>query len=97
MSEGSKPIIVRYFGVLALYAGTKSTTVMVPVNSSLQDLLDQLDRENPPAYQKLLHGKNNDEPFIRVMINDTLIHPKEYEQLLHQDDVITLLPGISGG
>ena len=97
MSEVSIRINVRYFGVLALYSGAKSTSVLVPEHCSLQDLLDELEQENPPAYQKLLHKKNDDEPFIRVMINDTLIHPKEFSQLLNHDDVITLLPGISGG
>ena len=83
--------------MLALYAGTKSTTVLVPEQSSLQELLDLIERENPPAYQKLFAQKNVDEPFFRVMVNDNLIHPAEFTQSLHPNDIVTLLPGISGG
>lgn len=97
MNDGAFNVTIRYFGILQLYAGTRSKTVQLPMNSTIQNLLDFLEQENPPAYQKLVGHKNRDESFLRVMLNESLIKPTEYTYLLHPNDVITLLPGISGG
>lgn len=97
MEISSFSITVRYFGILERYAGTRSKTMLLSKPSSLQILLDLLENENPPAYRNLLALKKVEEPFLRVMVNEKLIDPSDYDIALNESDVITLLPGISGG
>lgn len=87
---------VRFFGILERYAGTRLIVFDVPEGYTLQELLDKLEEINPPAYRDLLRQITESRPFLRIMVNDVLIHEND-EFPLSQDDVITLLPGISGG
>jgi len=87
---------VRFFGVLEMYAGTRQIIVDLPDGTILKGLLEKLEEINPPAYRDLLHQIPGSQPFLRIMINDVLIHEND-DIPLSQDDVITLLPGISGG
>lgn len=97
MESCSISIAVHFFGILERYAGTRSKTVMLPEPGSLQTLLDLLESENPPTYRNLNALKKVEEPFLRVMVNEKLIDPSDYNLALNEDDVVTLLPGISGG
>lgn len=87
---------VRFFGILEMYAGARQIIIDVPEGYTLKELIDKLEEINPPAYRDLLHQIPESEPFLRIMINDVLIHEID-KYHLSQDDVITLLPGISGG
>jgi molybdopterin converting factor small subunit len=89
-------VTVRFFGILEKYAGARFIVFDVPEGYTLQALLDKLEEINPPAYRDLLGQIPESEHFLRIMINDVLTHEDE-EFPLSQDDVITLLPGISGG
>jgi molybdopterin converting factor small subunit len=97
MQQGSIEVKVRYFGVLELYAGARTKTMILPEKSTLQDLLDLLINVNPPVYQKLFTKKTTEEPFIRVMVNEKLIDESDFSIQLEQNDVVILMPGISGG
>lgn len=89
-------VTVRFFGILEKYAGARIIVFDIPEGFTLQALLDKLEEINPPAYRELFLQIPESQPFLRIMINDVLIHEDE-EFPLSQDDVITLLPGISGG
>ena len=97
MEQSNFEVNVRYFGVLELYAGTRSKFVRLPENSTLQDLMDLLERENPPAYKNLFKQNKAGGTFFRVMINEKLINESNFSIQLDQNDVIAFLPGISGG
>jgi molybdopterin converting factor small subunit len=79
-----------------MYAGARIIVIDVPEGYTLKELLDKLEEINPPAYRDLIRQIPESEPFIRIMINDVLIHEND-KFPLSQNDVITLLPGISGG
>ncbi|MBW6471728.1 MAG: MoaD/ThiS family protein [Anaerolineaceae bacterium] len=96
MHSGQITVKVRFFGILEKYAGARLIVFDVPEGYTLQELLDKLEEINPPAYRELFRQIPESEPFLRIMINDVLIH-KNDEIPLTQNDVITLLPGISGG
>ncbi len=96
MNPGQISVNVRFLGILEKYAGTRIIVFNVPEGYTLKDLLDKLEEINPPAYRDLLHQIPESEPFMRIMVNDVLIHENDKFHL-SQDDVITLLPGISGG
>ena len=97
MEPSNFEVKVRYFGVLELYAGTRSKFVTLPEKSTLQDLMDHLERENPPAYKNLLTQNKAGGTFIRVMVNEKLINESNFSIELNKNDVVALLPGISGG
>ena len=88
---------VRFFGVLEMYTGTRQISIDLPTGSNLKWLLNRLEETNPPAYRDLLKQSSKGEPFLRVMLNNTLIHENDFGISLSQDDVVTLLPAISGG
>lgn len=87
---------IRFFDILEKYAGARLIVFDVPEGFTLKELLDKLEEINPPAYRDLIRQIPESEQFIRIMINDGLIHENDGFPL-SQDDVITLLPGISGG
>jgi len=87
---------IQFFGILEKYAGARLIVFDVPEGYTLKELLDKLEEINPPAYRDLIQQIPESEQFIRIMINDGLIHENDGFPL-SQDDVITLLPGISGG
>lgn len=96
MNPGQFTVTVRFFGILEKYAGARLIVFDVPDGYTLQKLLDKLEEINPPAYRELFHQIPESQPFLRILINDVLVHEND-KYSLSQDDVITLLPGISGG
>jgi len=97
MEQSTFEVNVRFFGVFELYAGIRSKFVMLPENSTLQDLMDLLEIENPPAYKNLFKQNKAGGTFIRVLVNEKLINESNFLVLLKQNDVVAILPGISGG
>ncbi len=97
MEQSNFEVNVRFFGVLELYAGCRFKTISLPRKSSLQDLMDLLERENPPAYKNLFKQKKAGGTFIRVLVNEKLINETNFSLQLERNDVVALLPGISGG
>lgn len=96
MNPGQISVKVRFLGVLEKYAGARLIVFDLPEKFTLKELLNKLEEINPPAYRDLLHQIPESEPFLRIMVNDVLIHEND-EFSLSQNDVITLLPAISGG
>ncbi|MBI3362480.1 MAG: MoaD/ThiS family protein, partial [Chloroflexi bacterium] len=43
---------VRYFNVLAVYAGTKQAEVTLPAGTTVRGLLDRLVETNPDAFRR---------------------------------------------
>jgi len=97
MEQSHFEVNVRYFGVLELYAGYRFKTITLPLKSTLQNLLDLLEKENPPAYKNLFKQNKAGGTFFRVVLNEKLINESNFSIQLKQNDVIALLPGISGG
>jgi molybdopterin converting factor small subunit len=96
METNQFSVTVRFYGILEMYAGSRQKSVELTAGTDLKGLLDKLEEINPPAYRGLLQQIPGSEPFLRIMLNEILII--EINSIpLSQDDVITLLPGISGG
>jgi molybdopterin converting factor small subunit len=66
-------------------------------SKSLDFVLDFLLKITPPAYKNLITQKQEGEPFLRILVNEALVNEKEFSRSLSHNDLITLLPGISGG
>jgi molybdopterin converting factor small subunit len=96
MDTNQFSVTVRFFGILEMYAGARQKIVDLPDGTNLKGLLNKLEEINPPAYRELLQQIPESEPFLRIMLNETLISETENVPL-SPTDIITILPGISGG
>lgn len=96
MDSNQISVIVRFFGVLEIYAGTRKKEIILPAGSTIKDVMNKLVEINPPAYRDLLQQIPENQPFLRIMLNETMISDNNPTPL-SSGDVIILLPGISGG
>ncbi|MCL4395360.1 MAG: MoaD/ThiS family protein [Chloroflexi bacterium] len=88
---------VRYFNVLADYAGTKRADVRVPEGTTLKAFLEHLLKSNPPRFQEAILSANALHSYLRLFWNDQLVTDQEYARLLVDGDEIFVFPAISGG
>lgn len=97
MKEQSITVSVRFMGVLENYAGARFVSIEMQENKSIDELLNLLEKLLPDAYRNLVQQKQEGEPFLRVLLNEKLIHEIDFSTVIHDRDKVTLLPGISGG
>ncbi|MBI4790737.1 MAG: MoaD/ThiS family protein [Chloroflexi bacterium] len=84
-------ICVRYFNVLADYAGTKRAAVSVPVGTTVRGLLEHLIELSPNRFRHALGSH------LRVFHNNQLVSDKSFDTPLADDDEILLFPAVAGG
>lgn len=90
-------IRVRYFNVLADYAGTRSAQVRVPPETSVRALLRILSETNPEPFRRLLAPDGQFRSYLRVFRNDVLVAETAFELPLADGDEILLFPAVAGG
>lgn len=90
-------IRVRYFNVLADYAGTRSAQVRVPPATSVRALLRILSETNPEPFRRALSPGGDLYSYIRVFRNNTLVAETGFELPLADGDEILLFPAVAGG
>lgn len=96
MNETLIEVTVNFYGVLEVYAGTRSRTLALPADATLQAALLRLVEINPPAYRDLINQHLDQEHFIRILLNEKMITGNLEIPLQHGDSLV-LLPSISGG
>jgi molybdopterin converting factor small subunit len=90
-------VTVKYFNILAAYAGQKVDTVTVPDNCTVYGLVLELVERNPPAFGNVVLSDGNVSSFIRVFVNDEMISGDDFELVLQNGDRVLLFPAVSGG
>ena len=88
---------VRYFNVLAHYAGTKRAEVKVPAGTTVRGLLAHLTETNPEAFRRALARDGTIASYLRVFRNEKLVAGEAFETPLLDGDELMLFPAISGG
>ncbi|MDD5367907.1 MAG: MoaD/ThiS family protein [Anaerolineaceae bacterium] len=88
---------VRYFNLLATYAGTKSQVVDLDVGVTAAELFSRLAQEHSPAFAEMLLSKGKISPHLRVFRNDAILEVKELNLPLSDGDELLIFPAISGG
>ena len=88
---------VRYFNVLAVYAGTKRAEVKVPAGLSVRAFLHHLAEINPPAFRRALVREEAITAYLRVFQNDKLVAGPALDGPVLDGDELMLFPAIAGG
>ena len=88
---------VRYFNVLANYAGTKRAEVKVPAGTTVRGLLAHLTETNPEAFRRALVRDGALTSYLRVFRNDKLVVGEAFEAAVAGGDEFMLFPAIAGG
>ncbi len=88
---------VRYFNVLADYAGAKHAAVRVPAGTSVRGLLQHLIAINPERFRRALATGDALNAYLRVFHNERLVARDAFDTPLADDDEVMLFPAIAGG
>ena len=95
----SREIIVRvrYFNVLADYAGTKRAEVAVPTGTTLRAFLNHLNDINPEPFRRALSRGEVFSSYLRVFRNERVAAPEDFDTPLADGDEVMLFPAVAGG
>ncbi len=88
---------VRYFNVLADYAGCKRAEVALPAGSSLRQLLDRLVETNSVSFRRAVKSGPSFNAYLRVFCNDRLVGEQELDAAVADGDEVLLFPAVAGG
>lgn len=87
---------VKYLLWLALKTGTSEEVIEVPENSTIASVLESISKSKPPGVAKVIESILKGESEIIVLHNSKT--PVEgLSTVLRENDVITLMPPVSGG
>jgi len=95
----SRDIIVRvrYFNVLADYAGTKRAQVAVPIGTTLRAFLNHLIAINPEPFRRALSRGDAFSSYLRVFRNERVLAQSDFDAPLADGDEVMLFPAVAGG
>ncbi len=88
---------VRYFNVLADYAGAKRAEVKVPAGTTVRAFLQHLAEINPAAFRRALVHEGSLRSHLRVFRNEKLVAGEAFDLPLTDGDELMLFPAIAGG
>ena len=88
---------VRYFNVLADYAGAKRAEVVVPTGTTLRALLNHLIEINPEPFRRALSRGEMLSAYLRVFRNERVATPADFDAPLANGDEVMLFPAVAGG
>ena len=88
---------VRYFNILADYAGTKRAEVAVPIETTLRAFLNHLIEINPEPFRRALSLCEMFSAYLRVFRNERMVAPEDFDAPLADGDDIMLFPAVAGG
>ena len=95
MSEIS--VTVRFFNILASYAGTKQMEINLDEGATIRTLVDTLVKTGSQGLRQILvsNGKFNNS--LKIFHNQELITDDMMEIPLYKGDELMILPAITGG
>ncbi len=97
LTAGTVAVRVRYFNVLANYAGTKRAEMEVPAGTTVRGLLAHLADANPEAFRRALVRDGVITSYLRVFRNEKLVANEAFEATVASGDEFMLFPAIAGG
>lgn len=90
-------IQVRYYNVLADYAGTRRASCQVPAGTTLRGLIAHLVATNPQLFGRVVLHDGALSPHVRVFLNEKLVTEDDIERPLTEGDEVLLFPAVGGG
>ena len=90
-------VSIKYFNILSAYAGQKEDTLTLPEMCTVLELIMNLVERNPPSFGSIVLTDGVVNPFIRLFVNDDMIHGDGFDRRLDDGDRVLLFPAVSGG
>jgi MoaD family protein len=90
-------VTVKYFNILAAYAGTRAQVVELEDGSTGFDLILSVARNNPPAFQEVVLQDGAPSTHLRVFRNKQSVDNDLLKTVLTDGDEILLFPAVAGG
>jgi molybdopterin synthase sulfur carrier subunit len=89
-------VAVRVPSALRIYCEDRSELTLSGVD--VRGLLNELKRIHPPIYQRVCDETGAVRPHINLFVNDAFLHDREgFDTPLREDDIVTIMPAVSGG
>ncbi len=88
---------VRYFNILAAYAGTSKEFVEMTEGATILDVLLYIAQNNPASFREITLQDGKPSPHLRVFRNNQLMDPDSFSTNLLKGDEILLFPAVAGG
>ena len=66
--------------------------------STVRDALDELERLHPALYRSVCNDTGAVRQHVNLFVNDSFLHQREgLDTVFEPDDVLTIMPAVSGG
>ncbi len=88
---------VRYFNILADYAGTKRAEMRLAEGSTVRSLLETLLQTSLAPLRQSLQRSGEDFNSLRVFLNGEIVTGNQLAQPVRDGDEFMLSPAIAGG
>ncbi len=88
---------VRYFNVLADYAGMRSADVLVPDGMTVRSFLAHLVDINTERFRRAMANGDVLNSYLRVFRNQQMVAREALDVALSDGDEIWLFPAVAGG
>lgn len=88
---------VRYFNILAAYAGTRRQVLELKEGTTIRDFILQVCQSHPPAFREVVLQDGAPSPHLRLFRNDLPVEHDSLDAQLESGDVILLFPAVAGG
>ena len=90
-------VSIRYFNLLAAFAGVKQESRSVPEGTTIGELIELLAAQRPGAFGETLLHNGRPSPHLRVFRNETPLNPQDMTAPLAEGDALILFPAVAGG
>ncbi len=90
-------VTVRFFNILASYAGTKKIEVSFPDGATLQRVIDHLVQTGSQELRQILVNNGKFNQYLKIFHNEQLVSNNELERPIKEGDEILIFPAIAGG
>jgi len=88
---------VRYFNILAAYAGTRQQLFELTEGTTILDLILQVSLSNSPTFQEVVLQDGAPSLHLRVFRNNHPVNNDCMRTTLADGDEILLFPAVAGG
>ncbi|MBZ6496958.1 ubiquitin-like small modifier protein 1 [Natrinema longum] len=91
-------ITVRLFAMYRAEVGRKSISITVPSEATVREALETVEASYPALSRRLLTPDGETKQAISILLNGRLVTGKDgLETSLSEDDILSVMPPVTGG
>jgi len=90
---------VKFYAMMREIAGKKAERVVLPIKSSVRDLIDLLVKRYGSEFERYIYDRDKRvRSYLSYMLNGVNINSLDkFDTALNDGDVLSLLPPVGGG